>query len=600
MTIVAPVKSRLCRLLLVAMVLPSALGAFEFKMGTPGAPESLSDDLRATSLVAGLRSDKDAQPIDVLAAARSDYQRLLAVLYDAGYYGPVISIRVDGKEAADMSPLRVPQSIGRIDIQVTPGKAFRFSEAKIAPRAPQSTPPEGYAKGKRARAGVIREAVDTAISDWRDIGHAKAAVSSQMLTANHARAQMLADIRLSPGPQLRFGKLILPPEGNVRSERIREIAGIPSGQMFSPTELRRTGQRLRRTGTFRSVVVKEAEVPNADGTLDIELELVEAKPRRFGLGAELGSIEGLSLSGFWMHRNLLGGAERLRFDAEVSGISGQTGGIDYLLGARFDRPATFNPDTTFYLESRLEREDEPDYLENSALLEAGLTRVLNDEFSGSIAVAYSYSDITDDLGERQLTYLQLPTVLTYDNRDEELDATKGYFAEVELTPFFEFNSSSTGARLYADTRGYFSPGQSDRLTAALRFQIGTVVGADITDIAPNMLFFSGGAGTVRGQPYQSLAVDLGGGTMVGGRSFLGASAEVRTKVSDSWSVVAFSDAGYVGEDSFGNGDGDWHFGAGLGVRYHTSLGPIRLDIAAPVGSNAGNNVEFYIGIGQAF
>ena len=115
-----------------------------------------------------------------------------------------------------------------------------------------------------------------------------------------------------------------------------------------------------------------------------------------------------------------------------------------------------------------------------------------------------------------------------------------------------------------------------------------------------MLFFSGGAGTVRGQGYQSLAVDLGGGLTAGGRSFIGASAELRAKVTDVWSVVAFYDAGFIGEESFADGNGDWHFGAGLGVRYNTGIGPIRLDLATPVGAGSGSNIEFYIGIGQAF
>jgi len=51
--------------------------------------------------------------------------------------------------------------------------------------------------------------------------------------------------------------------------------------------------------------------PDFNNTLDIEATLTDAKPRRFGFGAELSSLEGLAVTGFWLHRNLLGGAERL-------------------------------------------------------------------------------------------------------------------------------------------------------------------------------------------------------------------------------------------------------------------------------------------------
>jgi len=64
--------------------------------------------------------------------------------------------------------------------------------------------------------------------------------------------------------------------------------------------------------------------------------------------------------------------------------------------------------------------------------------------------------------------------------------------------------------------------------------------------------------------------------------------------------VAFADAGYVGEDSMPDDEGNWHSGAGVGVRYKTGLGPLRLDVASPVGGDTGKGVQIYLGIGQSF
>jgi translocation and assembly module TamA len=65
-------------------------------------------------------------------------------------------------------------------------------------------------------------------------------------------------------------------------------------------------------------------------------------------------------------------------------------------------------------------------------------------------------------------------------------------------------------------------------------------------------------------------------------------------------LVLFADAGFVGADA-GFGNGDWHAGAGLGIRYDTPFGPIRVDIATPVrGGGVGEDIFLYIGIGQAF
>lgn len=591
--------------LLLAVFLGGAAPSDAFEFALQAGDKSLSDRLSEVSALAPLRDQQNLEAIDILAAARSDYRRLLSALYDEAYYGAAISIRIDGREASGISLLGVSENVGRVEISVTPGKRFTFSQAEIAPLASGTMPAEEFEPSQIAYAGIIREAAQGAIRDWRDVGHAKAEIAAQSVTANHRNAQLRVDIAVDPGPQLRFGALQVPQDDVVRPNRIMDIAGLPTGEVFSPQELDTAGQRLRQTGVFRSVVLSEAENANPDQTLDINADLVAAKPRRIGFGGEIGTVEGLSLSGFWLHRNLLGGAERLRFDAEIAGIneagiSGGGEGIDYSLSGRFDRPATFTPDTAFFVEAELARVDEPDYTENSARIESGLTHVFSEHLSGELGFAVQYSDVSDDLGDRELAYLQLPVGLTFDTRDDGLNPTSGLYADIDLMPFFETNNSTTGLRFFSDLRTYLTPGSGNRLTAALRLQIGSVAGGELADIAPDMLFFSGGAGTVRGQGYQSLAVDLGGGLTAGGRSFIGASAELRAKVTDVWSVVAFYDAGFIGEESFADANGDWHFGAGLGVRYNTGIGPIRLDLATPVGAGSGNNIEFYIGIGQAF
>jgi translocation and assembly module TamA len=104
---------------------------------------------------------------------------------------------------------------------------------------------------------------------------------------------------------------------------------------------------------------------------------------------------------------------------------------------------------------------------------------------------------------------------------------------------------------------------------------------------------------VRGQSYKSLKVDLGGGVSSGGRSYLGLSAEARVRVGKKISLVGFYDYGAIGAGSM-PGDGGSHSGAGLGLRYDTPLGPIRLDVAAPVSGGSGGAVQVYVGIGQAF
>lgn len=575
----------------------------EVRLSAPQSPDKFAEKLRSASLSVTAAAQDDSTAQDLLAAAQADYARLIGVLYAEGFYGGTIAVRVDGREAADIPPLSPPEEIEQIEITVTRGAEFLFDHAEVSPLSPKTKTPETFREGELAKAALIAEATRAGIDGWRDAGHAKARIAAEDIVADHPRARLDARIALDPGPRLRFGALEIV-EGDspsrVRAARIRDIAGLPTGRVFSPAKIDAAANRLRRTGAFRSVRLTEADTPNLDGTLDIAAQVSDAKRRRVGAGVELASLEGITLSGFWLHRNLLGGAERLRIDALIGGIGGESGGEDLRLGARLDRPATFTPDTGAFVLANIEDRNEPDYRERKAELGGGITHVFSDDLTAEAGLTYRYSEITDDLGKRELQHILLPLRATWDRRDDPLNPRDGLYLDVALTPFAGLDQGGSGARIYADLRDYLTLGESRRFTLAGRAQLGSVAGASIIDVPADMLFYSGGAGTVRGQSYQSLGVDLAPNITVGGRSFLGVSGELRAMVNKNVQAVAFADAGFVGEDALGTGTGDWHGGAGLGARYFTAVGPIRIDLATPLDSDAGTTFEIYIGIGQAF
>lgn len=561
----------------------------------------LRRDLRQVSLVAALAADGTGTPQDIVAAAQADYRRMLTGLYAQGYYGGSVSILIDGREAASLAPLDAPTSIGSVDIRITPGPRFTFGRAEVGPLAPGTDLPENFRPGAIARSDMARAAAIAAVDGWRDAGHAKAAPDSQDITAIHAEDRLDVSIGIAPGPRLTFGPLI--PTGNVavRTERIVEIAGLPEGTVFSPEEVLLAAQRLRRTGAFSAVTLNEAEDYTADFTLPITAQVSEEKPRRFGFGVEYSTVEGFGLSGYWMHRNLLGGAENLRVEAEISGLGGETGGTDYRLAADFRRPGTLHPDNDLLIGASIERLDEPDFFLDQIAIEAGFARRVSEQRIASGAIGFVAATVEDDLGSRSYQLLTLPLTGTEDRRDDPLDPSSGFYLSLDITPFLGFGDAGSGARVFADGRAYRSFGADDRVTLAFRGQLGSIIGTGLSDSPSDYLFYSGGGDTVRGQPYQSLAIDLGGGNEIGGLSFAAASVEARVDVTDKFGLVGFYDAGFVGDTATPFESGEWHAGAGIGIRYDTGLGPIRVDLATPVtGPDAGGSLSFYVGIGQAF
>jgi translocation and assembly module TamA len=131
-------------------------------------------------------------------------------------------------------------------------------------------------------------------------------------------------------------------------------------------------------------------------------------------------------------------------------------------------------------------------------------------------------------------------------------------------------------------------------------QLGSIAGARLDRVPNDMRFYSGGGGTVRGQNYQSLGITLDGRAS-GGASFVGLSGEVRASVTDTIGIVAFADYGVIGADAFPEDWDNAHSGAGLGLRYKTPVGPLRVDVAVPVsGDTEADDYHLYIGIGQTF
>ncbi len=565
--------------------------------------KSLTRALKAASVIlAADPENADAQ--DILTNGRAEYAALLAALYAKGHFSAVIHVYADGREVASIPPLETPSTVSQVKITVDPGPRFTLSKAVVQPLPAKADMPEGFSKGQPAESGVIVDAAAAGVAAWRAQGHAKALVSNQDIVADHAVATLSATILVEPGPVLRFGRLKIQGHERMRENRVRKIAGLPEGEVFDPAELARAASRLRRTGVFKSVSMEEDEAITSPDLLGITAIVAEQKPRRYSFGAEVATLDGLTLSTSWLHRNLMGGAERLELGAEVTNIGAKTSGVDYVFSAKLGRPATFTPDTNLGFDIEFGRLNEADFSSRFFSLGTTFTHVFSDSLTGRAGLTYDYSAITDVVGDFSYRNLALPIGLTWDRRDTKTDAKKGFYIDAEVKPFLGFGITDNGTRAKLDIRGYKAFGAEKRLVLAARIQAGAVFGSALLGTPRDDLFYSGGAGTVRGQPYQSLGVDLlritGDTARIGGMQYLGTSFETRLKATDTIGVVGFVDIGRIDSDGFLAASGTWHAGAGIGVRYATGVGPIRLDIAGPVGGDTGDGLQVYIGLGQSF
>jgi translocation and assembly module TamA len=579
--------------------------------------EGLAEALRAASSLWADRETPASGRAGLIAKARGDYRRILAAAYNGGHYGAQISIRIAGLEASDITlavplPPEVP-----VEIVVDPGPRFRFGVAAIVNQPPwidrRGRPVEedpeavGFAVGATARAAAVGAASELAIEQWRARSHAKAREADREIVADHATNRLEARLVLEPGPRARYGPTAVTGMRRVDPEFIAYMADLEEGDSFHPEDIATAQTRLVRLGTFRLVQIVEGDEIGPDGRLPMGVRVEERLQRAFGVGATLGTLDGLGLEGFWLHRNLRGRAEQLRFDANIARIGAETVPEDltYQLGVTYVQPGVLNPDTNF-VTSLVGRQQELDaYRETAVTFRFGLTRDFGPRLTGDIAFEIERSRVRDAFGVRRFLTFGPVARAQYDRRDDALDATAGYFVLAQAGPFYEAEFGNVAARGTLEGRVYRALDADARFVLAGRARVGSFVGPDAAESPPGQLFFAGGGGSVRGYAFRSIGVDTvfvdGEERVVGGRSLIETSAEMRARFGARFGVVGFLDGGFVAEGSSFSGDQSFRFGAGAGLRYHTGFGPIRVDVAAPLDRRPQDSaVALYIGIGQAF
>lgn len=135
---------------------------------------------------------------------------------------------------------------------------------------------------------------------------------------------------------------------------------------------------------------------------------------------------------------------------------------------------------------------------------------------------------------------------------------------------------------------------ADRHRIVLRSRIGWIETNDFDKVPPDLRFFAGGDRSVRGYKYESISPEDENGDLTGAEKLITASVEYQYRVTGDWWGAVFFDIGQAVHDF---DDQDLKKGVGVGVRWNSPLGPIKLDIATPVGDPSESGVQFYIGLG---
>lgn len=528
--------------------------------------------------------------------AREDAALLQSLLRGAGYYDAEISNSLETQGGEPLVVLNVvsgPQY--RFDTVTLPGLAAAGDQA--APLRKEF----GVAANDPVDADAISVGEATVRARIGEKGFPFAKIDKPEIVIDHATQTATLEMRVEPGGARTFGRVVTPPNALMNARHIEKIARFKAGESFDESQLDDLRRALIQTGIVSSAEVKPVE-GKAPGTVDIDVTLLPAPLRTIAGEIGYGTGEGVRAAASWTHRNLFPpeGAFTAR---AVAGTQEQSGGVIFrrnnfegrdrvltaqLIASNVNR-AAFQA-TTYSLSGSLERQTTI-FFQKAWTWSIGAELAASDERDVIVATGVAR--------RRTFFIADLPVSLNYDGSDDLLNPTKGFRLGGRISPELSLQGSAFGyARVQLDASAYQALG--DRVVIAGRVRLGTIAGAPRDAIAPSRRFYAGGGASVRGYGFQAIGPRDPNNDPIGGRSLTEFSIEARIKAFGPFGLVPFFDAGNIYTADLPRFTA-LQFGAGLGLRYYSNFGPIRIDVGTPLNPQRGDpRVAVYVSLGQAF
>lgn len=566
-----------------------------------------------------LKGRPPAGSAGLIRRALSDGPAINAALYSLGYYGSKIRITVAGNDPDAPNIFDIVETSrkrGPVPVVVTvdPGPQFHFGRIAILDaktRRPLLDAPSlaslGFEPGAAALATTVVRAETSLTNHWREAGHPFARVVDKDVVADHAVRQLDVTFYVEPGPPATFGRFTVKGAEFLTPRFIEDRIEIAPGTPYSPDVLNRLRRRLLEYEAIATVRLIEADHLEPDGSLPITIEVSPRKPNYVGFSASYSSTDGSAINGYWGARNLFGGGETLRLDAQVSWFGQESEAVPdadpfgYKLSATFVKPGIITARDDLITSAAVLREVTNAYVREAGTFLAGVRHRFNDEMSLQVSADLEQSRVWDTTGVNDYFIAGVPFEFNYDSTDNKLDPSKGIRFTGIAEPFAKLgDADGMPAMLNARFSTYYALDEAKRYILAGRVAAGSIFGADLTDVPPQRRFYVGGGGSLRGYDYQSASPRNADGIVIGGRSYFEASFEARIKVTDTIGVVPFVDMGSAFASEAPDFD-EMKYSAGIGLRYYTSIGPLRLDVAFPLNPGPDDgSYGIYVSLGQSF
>ncbi|GAA3909076.1 autotransporter assembly complex family protein [Sphingomonas limnosediminicola] len=567
-------------------------------IGSVGGAEDILKSFRAQSALETDRK-KSANAAQIGRRSRADADLLTELLRSQGYYDAVVEPRTE--RAADGL---------RVVLTADPGQQYRFASVELPGLSQAGEEGSKFRDVFGVKAGdpvIAQDVIDAGTALTTALGQngfASAKIGEQRVDVNHQTHLATLVLPVDPGPVARFGTIRVSGSPPFSARHLAIIARFKRGDLFKRSKI----DDLRRALIATTLVASaDVEVIPVDGgrVVDLAVKLEPAPSHTIAGELGYGTGQGVRAEASWTDRNFMNpeGALTLR---------GVLGTREQLAAVQLRRSNFMKRDQVLNLQASAGHQRYDAYEARTVRLAGNIERQSNFIWQKTWTWSYGAEVLaTDEQGvfstsgikdTRTFFIAALPLALGYDGSDNLLDPTTGFRLSGRLSPELSAHGGKFAyARGQIDASAYKRV--SDQVVAAGRIRLGTIVGASAFDIAPSRRFYSGGGGSVRGYGYQQLGPKDADGDPIGGRGLAEFALEARIRLKQfggNFGVVPFFDGGsltYHALPDFST----WRFAAGIGARYYSSFGPIRIDLGVPLNRQKGDGlVAVTVSLGQAF
>lgn len=410
--------------------------------------------------------------------------------------------------------------------------------------------------------------------------------------------------RVKGGIKAYIGKISIRGNEGVAEKVIRRELIIEEGQLFSLRNLQESQKKLYETKLFKTGVLSFNREIHDKNQIDVEVKVVERTMRSFKFGVGYGTDDKLRGLIGWTNRNFGQRGGELEITGKASSLTKE-------LEANFRQPFFLAKNNQLLLSSLVEEETQPAFVLDKFANKVRISRKLNRTSEGFLGYNLEFNKLTEVGLITEETLQTIAADITFnsfisagirhDSSDNLFHPTKGNVESLVIEVSSRYlGSDENYLKAKADLKAYYQ--LVDKVILAGRLSLGLIYPFDeAKDIPLFVHFFSGGSNSIRGYPYQKLGPLDPQGLPIGGNSLLESSLEVRFPIWNSINGVVFADAGSLSRELADYPVDHLKYAIGLGLRYETLIGPIRLDVGHALNPDLPlDKYRIHLSIGQAF